>query len=82
MKAYICKYWATQGIFPLEGEEREGGRFMARWPKGWFQSFSKHEWATGTAEAIEKAKSLREKKLRSLQKQAQKLIALEIKVKP
>jgi len=82
MKAYICKYWATQGIFPLEGEEREGGRFMGKWPKGWFQSFSKYEWATGTAEAIEKAKALREKKLRALQKQAQKLIALEIKVKP
>lgn len=83
MKAYICKYWATRGIFPIEGEEREGGWFMGRWPNsGWFQSFSRSEWATGTNEAVEKAKALRDKKIISLAKQADKLLKMEIKVEP
>ena len=80
MKAYICKYWATSGIFPLEGEEREGGRFMAKWPTGCYQSFSKHEWAAGTNEAMEKAKALRDKKIISMAKQADKILKMEIKV--
>lgn len=81
MRAYIVKYWATQGIFPLEGEVTESGRFMARWPNGMFQSFSPSEFALGTNEAVEKAKALRERKLQSLQREAERLLKLEIEVK-
>lgn len=82
MKAYIVKYWSTQGIFPLSGEISDNGRFMARWPNGMFQSFSKNEYALGTDEAMEKAKELREKKLKSLQREAEKLIKMEIQITP
>lgn len=80
MKAYIVKYWATQGIFPVNGEVLPNGRFMAEYPRGLYGSFAPSEWAASTNEAIEKAKAMREKKLRSLQQQAAKLVSLEIKV--
>lgn len=78
--AYIVKYWATQGIFPLKGGVVANGGFMAVYPNGLFESFAPGEYALSTNEAIEKAKALREKKLQSLQRQAERLINTEIKV--
>lgn len=60
----------------------ESGLFVARWPNGMFQSFSPSEFATSTNEAVEKAKLLRERKLQSLQREAERLIKMEIKVTP
>jgi hypothetical protein len=82
VRVYCCKYWQTQGIFPVDGEERPGGRFMAKHKSGLFQSLGESEWAYGTNEAVTKAKALREKKLQSLQREAQRILALEIKVTP
>ena len=79
-QAYIVKYWATQGIFPLKGEVMSNGRFMAEYPSGLFGSFAQSEYALSTNDAIEKAKALREKKLLSLQREAERLIKCEIKV--
>lgn len=55
---------------------------MARYPNGMFQGFAASEFALGTNEALEKAKALRDKKIISLAKQADKILKMEIKVTP
>lgn len=80
MIAFICKYWATYGIYTLEGEALPKGRFMGKYSNGNYQSFPASEWGSSIDEAMEKANILREKKLVSLQKQVIKLTTKEIKV--
>lgn len=81
VRAYIVRYWDTQGIFPVEGEIASNGRFIALRPTSWqYSTFSPEQFAFSTNEAIEKAKALREKKLQSLQREAERIINTEIKV--
>jgi hypothetical protein len=81
VKAYIVKYWATQGIFPMEGEIQDSGRFMAC-RDGYYHCFSPGDWASSTNEALEMAKDLRSKKLVNMAKLATKLANMEIQITP
>jgi len=78
--AYIVKYWATQGIFPLKGRVMDNGRFVPVLSNRLFGSFEPGEYALSTNEAVEKANALREELLQALQQTAERLIKYEIKV--
>lgn len=86
MRAYITKYWDTEGIFPLEGKALEGGYFKGDYADGPFfgssQVFAPREWALSTNDAMDLAKDLRSDRLVVMAKEAQRLIEMEIKVTP
>lgn len=77
MKAFITKYALTQGILEMEAN-RDGDLI---WVKGGFvgrdffcsQYFHKGEWFLTKEEAIVKAEEMRQKKIKSLEKQLAKL---------
>jgi len=81
MKAYVCKYWETRGVFPMEGEISDDGRyFTGKWPHGYTSTFTAKEWDTDLSKAIGKASALRDKKLQSLRKHFDKVSRMTIKV--
>lgn len=69
MKYWITKYALTQGIFELEAEDR--GDEMIK-GKG-YDYFHAGEFFSDKENAIKKAELMREKKIKSVEKQLQKL---------
>lgn len=75
---YCIAYALTQGIFTVEGSEKENGRFMC--PDRHYQSFAKSGWTRCPKEAIQMAEKLRKKKIASLHKQIERVQKMELKV--
>lgn len=75
---YCIAYALTQGIFTIEGYEKEGGRFMC--PDRYYQSFANSNWTRCPEEAIRMAEKLRKKKIASLHKHIERVQKVEFKV--
>lgn len=74
---YVTKYALTQGIFPMEAEILQEG-YARQLPRNAFGLFlTKSEYAMTKKEAIAQAEEKRIKKLKSLDKQAKKISALD-----
>jgi hypothetical protein len=78
MKAYVSKYALSQGITEVEAETSERFPDMITWKKNGYTCYvHKGDWHLTKAEAIQHAEILREKKIKSLQKQILKLETLQ-----
>ena len=79
---YVTKYALTTGIRRVDAEPIRNNAFRYR-PKGWTISNYAYgeEFQMTEAAAIERAEILREKKIKSLEKQIAKLRAIKFEVK-
>ncbi len=78
---YCTKYALTQGIFLILGYETLSGRFM-RNDDGFFQSLSKNEWSRDGDKALEFATEMRVRKIKSIEKQRDKLLQMGFELPP
>lgn len=78
---YCTKYALTQGIIWVSGYEILSGRFM-RNEDGLFQSLSQNEWARDGSEALELASEMRVRKIKSIEKQRDKLLQMGFELPP
>ena len=78
---YCTKYAITQGIFRVLGYETELGRFVHT-DNGFFQSLGKSDWARDGNKALERADEMRVKKIKSVEKQRDKLLQMEFELPP
>lgn len=78
---YCTKYALTQGIILILGYETLSGRFM-RNDDGFFQSLSKNEWSRDGSKALEFAIEMKHRKIKSIEKQRDKLLQTEFELPP
>ena len=77
---YITKYALTTGIFKMSGVLLDGGYFKSR-ENGYTTLYSKKEYSILESQAHAQFNLLKQKKLLSLEKQKEKLLKMEFKVK-
>lgn len=82
--AYITKYALTAGILEVEAEWTEGSDMVAYKTRG--SSFTQYahptDWHRDLDSAMARAEVMRTKKIASLHKSIEKMIALKVEVKP
>lgn len=78
MRVYITKYALTEGIMERDGEETGSG--MVRVPTGHcfpeHAYFHRNEWHTTREAAVARAEQMRAAKLKSIEKQQRRILAL------
>jgi hypothetical protein len=79
MIAYVVKYWATDGIRAVDGAVNDNGHLLTDSSGAWV-AYGKRDYALTLKEAREKVEDFREKKIKNLKKQIDKLKVLEVKV--
>ena len=79
MKAYVLKYWATDGICLTEGEITKSGNFLVS-EYGSCIAYASSEFAFTLEEARGKVEALRNKKIVSLVKKLDKIKTMKVKV--
>ena len=74
MNAFRIRYRAKSGIaiLPITGTECNG-KFTVLHPHGWYQNFAPKEWDLTLTGAMEKAKTLKCKKLEAYRRRMEKL---------
>lgn len=77
-KVYALTYALTQGIFLVEGYEKDNGGFCC--PARHYQHFTRKEWTRCPKEALEMAETMREKKIASLLKHMVRVRSVKFKV--
>jgi hypothetical protein len=80
MKVYVTKYALTQGIFPIEANLIDDGKYAKQSTGSSLGLFLRRgEYALTDDEAIRQAEELRCKKLASIEKQVSKINQLDFR---
>ena len=79
---YCVKYALTQGIIQVSGSAELDSEGFMRTDNGMTQYLSRNEWSRNGEEALELATAMKHKKIRSIQKQRDKLLQLGFELPP
>jgi len=73
MKVWITKYAITRGIVEAESTPIEGDAVVAKIPDQWENYFRKPYWHETKEAAIAQAETMRQKKIKSLEREIEKI---------